>query len=457
MLFSSPVFVFLFLPIVFLVNLKLPHKLSNFWLLIASLLFYAWGEPIYILLMIVSSIINFFLAKFIAKRNHSTFWLWMTIIFNIGLLGIFKYSNFVIDSINQLLALNIHFVEISLPIGISFYTFQTMSYVIDVYQHKTQVQHNYFDLLLYITFFPQLIAGPIVKYRDVADEIESRSITIDGMVSGFQRFILGLSKKLLLANTMAVAVDQIYSFNQGDVTTVIAWIGAISYCLQIYFDFSGYSDMAIGLGEIFGFHFKENFNYPYSANSIQDFWRRWHISLSSWFKEYVYIPLGGSRKGLSRGVINRLIVFFLTGLWHGAAWTFVIWGLYNGLFLLLEMTILKVNKWPKPLQHLYTLLVVLIGFIIFRAESLHQAIHFITQLFSFTPTTLIASGWIQVNVDIRFIFIGIVCIVLSSPIVYKRFQKTPPLLHYALSVGLWILCLLTLSAATYNPFIYFRF
>lgn len=457
MLFSSPVFVFLFLPIVFLVNLKLPHRLSNLWLLITSLIFYAWGEPIYILLMIFSSIINFFLAKFIAKRTHDKFWLWMTVIFNIGLLGIFKYSNFIIDSLNSLLQTNLSMVQISLPIGISFYTFQTMSYVIDVYQHKTEVQHNYFDLLLYITFFPQLIAGPIVKYRDVADEIESRQITIDGMVNGFKRFILGLSKKLLIANTMAYAVDQIYAMPNADISTILAWLAGFAYCFQIYFDFSGYSDMAIGLGEIFGFHFKENFNYPYTANSIQDFWRRWHISLSSWFKEYVYIPLGGSRQGLTRGIINRLIVFFLTGLWHGAAWTFVVWGLYNGLFLLLEMTVLKTKTWPKPLQHLYTVIVVLIGFIIFRADNMSQAIHFITRLFVITPNTFNSLAWLQVNVDARFSFFLALAFIGSTPLFYNWYKKSPQMLSYGISIALWIMCLLTLSAATYNPFIYFRF
>lgn len=457
MLFSSPVFVFLFLPIVFLVNLKLPHKLSNTWLLIASLIFYAWGEPIYILLMIFSSIINFFLAKFIAKREHDKFWLVMTVVFNIGLLGIFKYSNFIIDSINSLINTQINFVNISLPIGISFYTFQTMSYVIDVYQNKTHVQHNYFDLLLYITFFPQLIAGPIVKYRDVADEIESRQITLQGMVNGFQRFILGLSKKLILANTMAYAADQIYGMSVSEVGSGLAWIGALSYFFQIYFDFSGYSDMAIGLGEIFGFHFLENFNYPYSSTSLQDFWRRWHISLSSWFKEYVFIPLGGSRKGHVRSIINRLIVFFLTGLWHGAAWTFVIWGLYNGVFLLLEKTILKIESWPKVLRHVYTILVVLVGFIIFRAETLSQALHFITSLFNFTPESLQGLAWIQINVDNRFIFFMIASALLSVPIVYPKYKALPNTIKYSVSVMLWILCLVTLSAATYNPFIYFRF
>lgn len=457
MLFSSPVFIFIFLPIVFLINQFLPLKLSNYWLLLASLIFYSWGEPFYIVLMIFSSIINFFLAKAIEQRKKEKLWLFMTIFFNIGLLIIFKYTNFIIETVNSLAQTQFPLTQISLPIGISFYTFQTMSYVIDVYQNKTEAQHNYAHLLLYISFFPQLIAGPIVKYRDVAKQIEKRQVTLDNLVNGFQRFGIGLSKKLLLANSMAYVVDQIYAMPLSQISTRLAWISSFAYCFQIYFDFSGYSDMALGLGELFGFHFKENFNYPFMATSIQDFWRRWHISLSSWFKEYVYIPLGGNRKGVARSIINRLTVFFLTGLWHGASWTFVIWGLYNGFFLLLEILILKPNQWPKVFQHLYAIAVVLIGFIIFRADSLPQAIHLINQLFSFSSLTPESIAWLQINLDRRFVFLFLVCAILSTNSLNSFTKKLPQIVNLSISIVLWILCLVTLSAATYNPFIYFRF
>ena len=462
MVFSSPIFVFLFLPIVYLINLVIPKKFSNLFLLMLSLLFYAWGEPIYVLLMIFSGFVNYWLAvgmdAYDAKRKLL---LLLTVVFNIGLLGLFKYADFMILSFNNVLNAHLSLLHLPLPIGISFYTFQTMSYVLDVYRKETPVQKNYFSLLLYITFFPQLIAGPIVKYHDVAVEIKKRYVTLNGTATGLRRFVFGLSKKVLLANTMAVVVDKLYALPNSDISTSVAWMAAIAYLFQIYFDFSGYSDMAIGMGDMFGFHFLENFNYPYIAISIQDFWRRWHMSLSSWFKLYVYIPLGGNQKGNTRTIFNRILVFFLTGLWHGAAWTFVFWGLYHGMFLLLEQTLLKVEKWPRPLRHIYTLLIVLIGFVIFRSDNFTQALVFIRSMFTFTSATANGASQLMLLTTPSIVLLFGICAIASTPVTKFIQSKGPTLisnyLSYGIAVVLWFLCLFSLSATTYNPFIYFRF
>ena len=462
MVFSSPIFVFLFLPIVYLINLVIPKKFSNLFLLMLSLLFYAWGEPIYVLLMIFSGFVNYWLAvgmdAYDAKRKLL---LLLTVVFNIGLLGLFKYADFIILSFNTVLNAHVSLLHLPLPIGISFYTFQTMSYVLDVYRKETPVQKNYFSLLLYITFFPQLIAGPIVKYHDVAVEIKKRYVTLNGTATGLRRFVFGLSKKVLLANTMAVVVDKLYALPNFDISTSVAWMAAIAYLFQIYFDFSGYSDMAIGMGDMFGFHFLENFNYPYIAASIQDFWRRWHMSLSSWFKLYVYIPLGGNQKGNTRTIFNRILVFFLTGLWHGAAWTFVFWGLYHGMFLLLEQTLLKVEKWPRPLRHIYTLVIVLIGFVIFRSDNFTQALVFIRSMFTFTSATAKGASQLMLLTTPSIVLLFGICVIASTPVTKFIQSKGPTLisnyLSYGIAVVLWFLCLFSLSATAYNPFIYFRF
>jgi alginate O-acetyltransferase complex protein AlgI len=462
MVFSSPVFIFLFLPIVYLINLVLPKRFSNGFLLLFSLIFYAWGEPLYVFLMIFSGLINFLLTLSMKEdSNRRKIVLIIAIIFNIGLLGLFKYADFLILTINGILKTSLPLLNLPLPIGISFYTFQTMSYVFDVYNHETSVQRNYFSLLLYITFFPQLIAGPIVQYHDIAKQIESRFVTLDKTAVGLRRFVVGLSKKVLLANAMAIIADTLYALPNSDISTVVAWVGAIAYLFQIYFDFSGYSDMAIGMGEMFGFHFKENFNYPYIATSMQDFWRRWHISLSSWFRLYLYIPLGGNRKGKARAMFNRIFVFFLTGLWHGASWTFVVWGLYHGIFLLLEQTVLQVQQWPKIVQRIYTLLVVLIGFVIFRAESFTQSLIFIQSMFSFSSASALASKELMILITPLSILLFVISAIASTPIMKNIKVKTEgsiaSLLSYGFTIVLWIACLLSLAANTYNPFIYFRF
>jgi alginate O-acetyltransferase complex protein AlgI len=462
MVFSSPVFIFLFLPIVYLINLVLPKRFSNGFLLLFSLIFYAWGEPLYVFLMIFSGLINFLLTLSMKEDSYKRkIVLIIAIIFNIGLLGLFKYADFLILTINGVLKTSLPLLNLPLPIGISFYTFQTMSYVFDVYNHETSVQRNYFSLLLYITFFPQLIAGPIVQYHDIARQIESRFVTLDKTAHGLRRFVVGLSKKVLLANAMAIIADTLYALPNADISTVVAWVGAIAYLFQIYFDFSGYSDMAIGMGEMFGFHFKENFNYPYIATSMQDFWRRWHISLSSWFRLYLYIPLGGNRKGKARAMFNRIFVFFLTGLWHGASWTFVVWGLYHGIFLLLEQTVLQVQQWPKIVQRMYTLLIVLIGFVIFRAESFTQSLIFIQSMFSFSSASALASKELMILITPLSILLLVISAIASTPIMKNIKVKTEgsiaSMLSYGFTIVLWIACLLSLAANTYNPFIYFRF
>lgn len=349
---------------------------------------------------------------------------------------------------------------IELPIGISFFTFQEMSYVIDTYRDPSLCQKNLGHLMLYISFFPQLIAGPIVRYSDIAEQIRERNASSEDIANGLRRFIFGLAKKLLISNVVGYAADQIFGMNGGN--AIAAWSGAIFYCLQIYYDFSGYSDMAIGLGHMFGFHFKENFRYPYAATSIQDFWRRWHISLSEWFKSYLYIPLGGNRKGEVRRVINRYIVFFMTGLWHGASWNFVLWGLMHGTFLVLEGGPLKVLKKHKVISRVYTLVVVAIAFVLFRAETLTQAGTYIATMF--TGWTLSGEAMTQFLTLLTpwFLFITAMGIVFSVPVKewIERLEQRSQVwtyVSYVVSMALFILCVLNLSSSTFNPFIYFRF
>lgn len=468
MLFSSPIFVFAFLPLVYLLNLKMPVKISNVFLTMASLLFYAWGEPVYILLLIASVTVNYYAALLIARSNKykKTIFI-ISLIFNIGLLVIFKYTGFLLGTITGLMQLNYEVPAIALPLGISFFTFQIMSYVIDVYMGRVEVQRSYLKLMLYISFFPQLVAGPIVKYKDIEDRLKSRKVTIEGTAAGIKRFIIGLSKKLLIANTFALPADKIFALQGNELNIAIAWIGAISYLIQIYFDFSGYSDMAIGMGKMFGFDFLENFNYPYVASSVQEFWKRWHISLSSWFKEYLYIPLGGNRKGKVRTSINRITVFFFTGLWHGADFTFIVWGLYHGFFLMMEtFGMVKPKSWPRALRHTYTLLVVTVGFVIFRAESMAQVGFFMKNMFSgftFRESTRATVG-LLLNPLIISSFI--IALIFSMPVLpwlrgkieaSTRFRILKDAICAAACLGLYILCMLNLSSSSYNPFIYFRF
>lgn len=470
MTFSSLQFICVFFPIVFILNLVLPNiKARNVMLMIASLVFYAYGEPVYVLLMLFSSLLNYALARAVdAKegKGKKTI-LIITVVVNLVMLGVFKYTDMIIGTINSLFKTDIPLTNIPLPIGISFFTFQAMSYVIDVYRHQEKAQKSYAKVLLYISFFPQLIAGPIVKYSDIAAEIDERKADSKDIAEGLKRFILGLTKKIMIAGAMGLAADKIYAMNSSDIVMLTAWIGALAYMFQIYFDFSGYSDMAIGLGRMFGFHFKENFNHPYSADSIQDFWRRWHISLTSWFRDYLYIPLGGNRKGKARTWINRMIIFFCTGLWHGASWTFVIWGLYHGLFLMLETVFPKFTKKLGILRFLYVVVVVCVGFVFFRADTLGQAIDFIVAMFSKPIIDSSVMVSIASIVDGMFIFMLIISVIASLPtrewigkIVQSKLPKCVKayeVLGYAVSIVLLFVNICFLAGGTYNPFIYFRF
>ena len=402
MVFSDLLFIFVFIPLFILSYMaggwidrrrkesdpaiRRPLLARNMALVVFSLLFYAWGEPVYVLLMLLSVLVNFMAGRAIdacVGRGWRKAWLFIGVALDLVILGSFKYLGFFAGALAELgIAVNVP--EIALPIGISFYIFQSISYLVDVYRRESPVQRNFMDLLLYIAMFPQLIAGPIVKYHDIEEQIENRTVTLEGFSYGVKRFIFGLGKKVILANTFAEVVDAVYAYQAADVSQAMLWLTALLYMLQIYFDFSGYSDMAIGLGKMFGFTFIENFRLPYTATSIQDFWRKWHISLSSWFKEYVYIPLGGNRRGTARTYVNLWTVFLLTGIWHGAGWTFIFWGIYHGFFNVLERCFL--GKWLKqekfrPLAHIYAVFVVLIGWIFFRADTIGQAFSFIRYMF----------------------------------------------------------------------------
>ena len=380
MVFSSLTFLCVFLPIVVILYGIFPVKWRNFLLLAASLVFYAWGEPRYILIMLFSTVFDYINGRLIEyydkqqKQKAKKRVVMVSIVGNLGILAFFKYTDMLIVSWNQITASNLSLLKIALPIGISFYTFQTMSYTIDVYRGLVKAQHNLISFGMYVCMFPQLIAGPIVRYQTIADQIDERKENNAVWVAGMQRFILGLAKKVILANQIGRLWEEISTTQMAQLSTAGAWLGAIAYTFQIYFDFSGYSDMAIGLGKMFGFTFPENFKHPYESKSITEFWRRWHITLSTWFREYVYIPLGGNRKGLKRQIVNLLIVWFLTGLWHGASWNFVLWGLYYFVLLVIEKVFLlaKMQRWPRVLQHFYALFFIVTGWVVFAIEDFHK-------------------------------------------------------------------------------------
>jgi alginate O-acetyltransferase complex protein AlgI len=467
MLFSSNIFLFLFLPIVIIVNWLIKPKYSNIFLLLASLLFYAWGEPIYVLLMLFSVVINWGFGLLISKyQARKRILLIACVAINLLILGYFKYFNFFIDVINscfnkQLLS----FREIALPIGISFFTFQALSYVIDLCRGNCQVQRNVLNLALYISFFPQLIAGPIVRYSDIDKQINNRIVTYENFGIGFRRFLYGLGKKVIISNAMAQLTDSIFELPFDSLTTVTAWLGALAYTMQIYYDFSGYSDMAIGLGKIFGFDFLENFNYPYLSCSIHEFWQRWHISLGTWFREYVYIPLGGNRKGKLRTYLNLIAVFFLTGMWHGASWNFIVWGLYHGFFQIIERLKLKffLEK-HKFLSRIYCVLVVIFGWVMFRSESLINSIRYILRMI--VPFRYGFSDMFTLSVDLTtkdiliFVFAFIGCGVLQ--LLFKKIPTLTEKWKFSKAEAIYlalvlIYSIILLAAGTYNPFIYFRF
>ena len=476
MVFSSVIFLCLFLPIVLGGYYLLPKReAKNLWLIAASLLFYAFSGLWYVLLLLFSVFCSYLAGLFVSGRKGV---LYVAVAVNLGVLGVFKYLTFLVRTVNQLPGVAIAVPSIVLPVGISFFTFQGLSYVIDVYRNERLKSTRFRDVLLYIALFPQLVAGPIVRYEDVADEIKSRRHTLEQLANGLRRFIIGLSKKLMIADVCGSVVTLIYSAKSSALDSRTAWLAAVCYLIQIYFDFSGYSDMAIGLGLCFGFHFKENFNYPYISASIQEFWRRWHISLSTWFREYLYIPLGGNRKGKAKTYRNKLMVFFCTGLWHGANWTFIIWGLWHGFFIVAEDAAKKLfglgkhgknrrNPVETVLKHLYTLLVVLIGFVIFRADNMGQAFSMIGAMFSgiraSAQTGLLLAQCLTPLTMFALLF-GLVGSTPVLPMVCRKAEQQTGSVYVCLRVlsyvGALILLLvdiLHLSAASYVPFIYFQF
>lgn len=468
MVFSSAVFLFIFLPIVLIAHTLIRNTTArNVLLIVASLIFYAFGEPVYVVLLLLSVFVNFLFGRVLYKHKSRAV-LGVAVAINLALLVVFKYTGFIIETINIIPGVNIPVPSILMPIGISFYTFQAISYIVDVYRDKAEGKVGFFEVLLYISLFPQLIAGPIVQYRTVADQIKERTVTIDKFVSGIRRFIIGLSKKMLLANTMGFAADKVFAMDTVSIDMPLGWLGAVCYTLQIYFDFSGYSDMAVGLGHILGFDFPENFNYPYVATGIRDFWRRWHMSLTGWFREYLYIPLGGNRKGKARQVLNSMIVFLCTGIWHGANLTFLVWGAFHGVLISIETLFYKkdrpVRKILLPIKWLYTILAVIIGFVIFRADSLSYGWDYIVKMFSFSVSESGRMVLLSI-ITPSFIVTLILAIVASCPWVKFIRNKTQgtkvyPVLSsagYVATGVLLFMCMLTLAADSYNPFIYFRF
>ncbi len=468
MLFSSLTFLFGFLPILLLGYYVVPsRKFKNCILLVFSLLFYAWGEPKYIVLMLVTILVSYIMGllinKYDSKPKVKKLLLILSIILILAGLIFFKYTNFILENVTRITKANITFMDIILPIGISFYSFQILSYVIDLYNKKVEVQKNIFSLALYVSLFPQLIAGPIVRYETVEDELKNRKENLSDILSGFKRFIVGLSKKIIIANNMGLIADSIFVLNNSNIGTLIMWLGVLAYTLQIYFDFSGYSDMAIGLGKMFGFHFLENFNYPYIAKSITDFWRRWHISLSSWFRDYIYIPLGGNRVSKLKWIRNICVVWLLTGLWHGASWNFVLWGAYFAIILLIEKIFLLkfIEKSPKIIQWLYAIFLIMLGWVIFRCESMELMKNVLSKMFIYQKSDLLK--FITENINLLFSMLFILpAIVVSFPIVPKLKEKfNKSIIMYAgynlLILILFAINIVFLTSSSYNPFIYFRF
>jgi|TARA_R110000868_G_scaffold128217_3_gene336181 alginate O-acetyltransferase complex protein AlgI len=482
MVFSSALFLFIFLPFVIIGNLLLAPKFRNFFLLLSSLFFYAWGEGVILILMISSICLNYifgigidyFLTKY-NSRNTAKFILTIAVFTNVSFLIYYKYYGFILENIQWMGSFeNISIADIALPIGISFYTFQSLSYCIDVYRQEVSSQKNPLNLGLYISLFPQLIAGPIVRYHDIDQQITNRAIEKDVFVDGILQFVRGLVKKMIFANTAAIIADQTFAVAAENLPTSVAWIGIICYALQIYFDFSGYSDMALGLGKMFGFKFAINFDYPYISKSIQEFWRRWHISLSTWFRDYLYIPLGGSRGKKWTIYRNLIIVFLITGIWHGASWNFVIWGLFHGAFLIFERIGGKniLNKTPFIFQHFYAIVVVLFGWVFFRSETLDYSMGYFKSMFGFSKGTNYAP---LVELDKFVLTILIFGIIISTPIRYKAiklinqfesdkffsqnpiyfgFKKFAILMFMLLG---FLICAMQIAGNSYNPFIYFRF
>lgn len=464
MVFSSLVFMFAYLPITLLAYYLVPRQGRNIFLFIVNLIFYGWGEPKLVLLMVFNIFLNYtggwLVDKYRADAKKKKLFLILTCVLDIGILAVFKYTGMITETLNMLPFLNIPELQISLPIGISFYTFQTMSYVIDVYRDDAPVSKNFINFGTYVALFPQLIAGPIVRYRDVAEQLVNRRETLEMFTKGVKLFMVGLAKKVIIANTMGTLTTNIFATTDEN-GVVGTWVGMIAYTFQIYFDFSGYSDMACGLGNMMGFEFLKNFNYPYIAKSITDFWRRWHISLSTWFKEYVYIPLGGNRKGVKRQILNLLIVWGLTGLWHGAAYNFVLWGLYYGLLLILEKFVLKkfLDRLPSFVQHIYTLFIIIIGWGLFYFTDVGQLGEFMVDLFNFGNGICGDQAFNLIMSNLPMLIIAAVASTPLAKMLYTRFEHRrfmwiPETLY---CIGVLAVSTASLVNQSYNPFLYFRF
>lgn len=481
MVFSSLVFLCIFLPVVLVLYMLCPAKCRNLLLAVVSLLFYAWGEPRYVLVMLFSIVFDYGIGRLLEyfaqkeKERLRRGVLIFSIVGNLGILVFFKYTDMLIGTWNRLTASHIGLLQLALPIGISFYTFQALSYTIDVYWGKVRAQHNLVSFAMYVSMFPQLIAGPIVRYESIADEIDARTVTQERWVRGMQRFLIGLGKKVIFANQIGLLWNEISQNGTASLSMLGAWLGAIAYTFQIYFDFSGYSDMAIGLGHMFGFTFPENFKHPYEAQSITEFWRRWHITLSSWFREYVYIPLGGNRKGLWRQIVNLFIVWLLTGLWHGASWNFVVWGLYFFVILFVEKLFLlkEMQRWPKVLRHVYALLLIIVGWVLFAVEDFQEMGNYLQIMFGMKNAIVNGDALYQLQTY------GVFLVVLAAAASYIPQRLLRRLRSYMLSAetefavkkgkqaefvaySVYTLLILLISmgfliGGSYNPFLYFRF
>lgn len=458
MVFSSILFIFRFLPMALILYYLTPYKYKNLVLTILSLVFYSWGEGKYFLIMIASIAVDYsagkLIYKFSGEKKKKLFVLCVSLIFNLGLLFFFKYINFFIDNLNNIFSLTINRVNITLPLGISFYTFQTMSYSIDVYRRRVKPENNIINFAAFVTLFPQLIAGPIVKYTDISEEIKSRTITRDKVEEGIQQFILGLGSKVLIANNIGMLWTEVENIGFNNISTPLAWLGALAFGLQIYFDFSGYSLMAIGLGKMLGFTFPQNFNYPYISRSISEFWRRWHITLGSWFKEYVYIPLGGNRRSKLRVTFNLFVVWALTGFWHGASYNFILWGLFFFVLISLEkLGLSKVLEKHKVFSHLYTIFFLIIGWILFAITDLKNIGIYLRKMFIYTS----GSQWLYYirNYGVSII----IAVMFSMPFIPNKYKKLKNK-RWIQTIILMIILLISIAYlvdATYNPFLYFRF
>lgn len=476
MVFSSLTFLFAFLPIVFIIYYAVPQKAKNVVILVSGLLFYAWGEPIYVLAMILSTFIDYTAGRIIDKYDDKpkirTICLIVSLVMNIGLLGTFKYLGFLINSVNGWFGLSIPNPNLPLPIGISFFTFQSMSYTIDLYRRNIKVQKSAVNFIAFVTLFPQIVAGPIVRYEDVQNELEYRSITEKMLGDGISRFITGLGKKVLIANNIGMLWTQVKGMDYGELSAVTAWLGILAFTFQIYFDFSGYSDMAIGLGKMMGFNFPENFNYPYMSHSISEFWRRWHMTLGAWFKSYIYIPLGGNRKGLPRTIVNLLIVWAITGIWHGASWNFMLWGVYFGVLIILERLFMGkvLEKIPSFFSWLYTFVLVVFGWVMFEAvdTSIVNVGEMFGQVFSYIGAMFGANGMVMDNTaSFAIVNYGVmfaICILGSSDMLknaadYIR-KKAPEWIQYGFpfaQTAVMLASVAYITTSSYNPFLYFNF